>query len=107
MLYVITGSFIVLDILSGLLKAYKRKELNSSLMREGLYHKMAFILMIALAFLCDYGQQFVDIGFSIPITKGVCVYVIVTEIGSNIENISSINPKIVPATLRAFFVKAK
>lgn len=106
MQYAITGAFIAVDIISGVLKAFTTKSWNSSIMRQGLFHKMGFILIIVLALLCDYGQVYLDLGFAIPITKPVLIYIIVTEIGSIIENVSFINPELVPDKLKAFFIKA-
>jgi len=105
--YVLTALFILIDILSGLLKSLKMKTWSSTTMREGLFHKMGFVIIIALAVLCDYGQRYLGIGFVIPITKAVCVYVIVTEIGSVVENVSAINPTLVDARIKAFFIKVK
>jgi hypothetical protein len=62
-------------------------------MREGGFHKISIILFIALACLCDYGQRYLNLGFEIPITYGVLVYVCLMEIGSSIENITKINPQ--------------
>lgn len=107
MIFAVTAGFIVLDVISGAIKAVKRKEWNSTVMREGLFHKMGFVLIVALAVLCDYGQAFLDIGFTIPITSGVCTYVIVTEIGSIVENVAVINPALVPDRLRTIFIKVK
>jgi phage-related holin len=106
-MYAITAAFIALDVLSGIAKAIKKKEWNSTIMREGLFHKMGFILIIGLAVLCDYGQRYLNIGFNIPITAGVCVYVITTEIGSVIENVAVLNPSIIPSKLKSIFIKVK
>jgi hypothetical protein len=106
MMYAITAGFIALDIISGNLKALKKRTWCSSIMREGLFHKMAFVLFIALAVLCDFGQKYLDIGFTIPISKGVCVYVITCEIGSVWENLYIINPEIT-AKAKSFFIHSK
>lgn len=107
MQFAIVAGFIVIDIVTGVLNAIKNKRWSSTIMREGLFHKMGFILFIALACLCDYGQNFIDIGFTIPITEGVLIYVIFTEIGSCIENLAGINPELIPNKLRGIFLKIK
>jgi hypothetical protein len=63
-------------------------------MREGLFHKMALIIFIALAVFCDYGQQYLDIGFKLPITNAVLIYISIMEIGSCKENLNKMNPEI-------------
>ena len=102
MQYVIVGAFILLDIFSGLLYALKSKNWTSTKMREGLFHKMALVLFIVMAILCDYGQNFLEIGYSIPISKTVCVYIILMEIGSFTENIIKINPQLT-SKMKHFF----
>jgi toxin secretion/phage lysis holin len=92
MQYVLALSFIVVDILTGTLAAIKTRTWTSTKMREGGFHKMAIILFIALAVLCDYAQNYIDLGFKIPLTKYVIVYVCVMEIGSSGENIGKMYP---------------
>ncbi len=105
MVYVIVGAFILLDMITGLMKAFKNKEYNSTVMREGLYHKAGSILTIVFGALVDYGQSLIDIGVSIPVMYSICTYIVVMEIGSIIENICQINPDILPEKLKAYFEK--
>lgn len=105
MLYAITAGFIVLDFLSGLIKAFKEKNYCSSIMREGLFHKCGSILCVVFGTLVDYAQVYVDIGVNVPVTTGVCGYIILMEIGSIIENVCAINPEIFPDKLKAYFKK--
>lgn len=105
MLYLITGLFILLDMLTGLCKAFKEKDYTSSVMREGLYHKFGSILCIVLAVLVDYAQGIVDLGVTIPVALSVCGYIILMEVGSIIENVCKINPQIMPDKLKAYFQK--
>jgi phage-related holin len=92
MQYAITACFIAIDVLSGSLYAIMRHQWTSTKMRVGLFHKMAIILFIVLAILCDFGQQYLALGFKLPIAKSVCIYVILMEIGSTGENIINLNP---------------
>lgn len=105
MIYVVTGGFIVLDMITGLVKAIKEKSYNSSVMREGLFHKCGSILMVVFGLLVDYAQTFVDLGVKIPVAIAICTYIILMEIGSIIENIGKINPQIVPAKIKPYFTK--
>lgn len=105
MVYFVTAMFILMDLLTGLLKAFKKQEYNSSIMREGLYHKAGSILCIVLGVLADYAQTFVDLGVNIPLATTICVYIILMEIGSVIENISIINPEIMPNKIKSYFYK--
>lgn len=107
MVYVVTICFIALDLLTGLIKAFKEKTYTSSVMREGLFHKCGSIICIGFGWLVDYAQTFIDIGVTLPIAISICAYIILMEIGSIIENLGKINPQIVPKKLKTFFTKLK
>lgn len=105
MVYIVTGAFILLDMITGLVKAFKEKTYTSTVMREGLYHKSGSVLVIVFATLVDYAQSLVDLGYSVPVAIPVCVYIIAMEIGSIIENLCTINPEFMPAKLKSYFIK--
>lgn len=105
MVYAIAGGFIVIDFATGLIKAFKEKSFNSSVMREGLFHKCAYIFYVTFGVLIDYAQGFLDLGVTVPITKAIIAYVILTESGSILENLGKINPKIVPDKIKTYFKK--
>lgn len=103
MFYAITGGFILFDFITGLLKSFKEKNYSSSIMRQGLFNKIGFVLCVVLGYLVDYAQNFIDLGVSIPLSKIICTYIILTEIGSIIENLALLNDKIIPEKLLSFF----
>lgn len=105
MVYLMTGAFILLDFITGLIKAFKEKDYCSSVMREGLFHKAGSILVIVFGWLVDYAQTFVDLGVQIPVALSLCTYVILMEIGSIIENVCIINPEIMPDKIKGYFAK--
>ena len=105
MVYVVVAAFIALDMITGLIKAFKRKEYCSSVMREGLYHKTGSILAICFGALVDYGQTFIELGVKVPVALSVCAYIVLMEIGSIIENLCMINPEILPDKLKSYFSK--
>ena len=105
MIYVITGGFIVLDMATGLIKAFKEKSYTSTVMREGLFHKGGSILMIVFGVLVDYAQTFIDLGVTIPVAGAFCTYIILMECGSIIENVGRINPEIIPDKIKSYFSK--
>jgi phage-related holin len=107
MIYLFTFGFIVLDFVAGITKALMKKQFKSSIMRQGLFHKMGFLLCIVAGVLIDKGQMYIDLGFNVPVAKAICGYVVLTEIGSFIENVSIINPKLVPAKLRSIMLNSK
>lgn len=105
MVYVVTGIFILLDMLTGIIKAFKEKNYTSSVMREGLFHKCGSIICVAFGALVDYAQTIIDLGVSVPIAVPICVYICLMEIGSIIENVVTINPAIMSDKLKSYFQK--
>lgn len=104
-IYAIVGAFILLDFITGIVKAFKKKEFTSTVMREGLFHKAGSIMVVVFATLVDYAQGFLDLGVSIPLTEAICGYIILMEVGSIIENVCVINPRIIPNKLQSYFQK--
>lgn len=88
-------AFMVIDVFTGVLKAVKNKELNSTKAREGIYKKASFILFIAFGYLADYAMNYVNMGFNFPAALTICTLVIVTEAISVLENLGQINPDLV------------
>lgn len=79
----IVGTFIFMlsDIISGVISAIIQKNLDSQKMREGLLRKMLLILVIFLSFVVQYSFR-IDY-----VSKVVCIYIIVMEIISILENL--------------------
>ena len=88
-------AFMVIDVFTGVLKAVKNKELNSTKAREGIYKKASFILFIAFGYLADYAMVYVNMGFNFPAAATICTLIIVTEAISILENLGQINPDLV------------
>lgn len=88
-------AFILLDVLSGFLRATKTKSLDSAKMRAGFYHKAAYLLVVALGMLVDHAQSTYHlIENDIKLTPLIIAYVIVTEMLSIAENVRAMNPKL-------------
>ena len=102
-IYAIAFAFIVLDFLTGLIKAFATNSFTSTKMREGLFHKVGLVLCMILGFLVDHAQSYIDLGISVPVAAAVCVYICLMEITSIIENICRINPDILPDKLADLF----
>lgn len=107
MMYAIVATFIALDFLSGMTKAFKEKNFSSSIMREGLYHKCGSVLWIIFGTLVDYAQLYIDLGITIPLATTICVYIVLMECGSITENLCAINPEIAPDKVKSYFAKLK
>lgn len=88
-------AFMLIDVFTGILKAVKNKELNSTKAREGIYKKASFIIFIAFGYLAEYAMVYVDLGFKFPAAATICTLVILTEAISVLENLGQINPELV------------
>lgn len=89
---------IVLDIVSGIVAAFMKKTIDSSVMRRGLWHKASYILVILLAGTLEWavsmGGPSLGIGLDLPIVVPTCIYLGLTEISSIGENLSQIDPSL-------------
>ena len=90
--YVVVGLLILLDVITGILKAGYEHNIKSTNLRKGLYHKMSEILAIVLTSLVQYGSQYINFNLNFPVTAVVISYISIMEIISIIENICKINP---------------
>ena len=80
--------FSLCDVLSGFIQAIINNEVQSKVMREGLLHKSLIIIIVFLSFVAS-------LTFNISlISKAVCIYVIVMETMSIVENLGKAGIKI-------------
>lgn len=103
----VTGVLIVMDYLTGVAKAVAMKDIDSSMMRDGLWHKAAYVMVIALAEIIEHGQEMVDLGFTVPLIVPACVYIVVTETASILENLAAINPELASSPVLQLFRSTK
>ena len=86
--------FHVLDLITGIIGAVRNKDINSAKMRDGLFKK---------AFLMDnYGAE-IGLQIRVSVLPIIVLYAVTTEIVSIIENISKINPDLIPEKLKQLF----
>lgn len=103
----ITLCFMCSDIVFGLLQATKNKCLDSSKMRDGLFHKIGFIGAIVLAYLCEYALAYIDLGFTAPLVIPVCVFICLTEAVSILENLGKLAPELATNEFLKLFENGK
>ena len=86
---------IVLDVILGLAAAAKNRDIQSSEMRAGAWHKVGELGVVAIADVAD-GMLMggLDIGFSAPVCTAVIVYLCINEIVSCLENAVKLNPEL-------------
>ena len=97
---------ILFDVVSGVLNAVKNGELSSSIMRKGLFNKVAELILLGLAIFLGYAitiPPFDNMGVPPEILMCVSGYIGLMEILSILENISKINPDLPFAKLLLIF----
>ena len=73
--------FSLSDVITGFIQAVINKNVDSQVMRTGLLHKVLITIVVLLSFLAD-------ITFSLTfVSKIVCIYVIIMESTSILENL--------------------
>lgn len=96
--------FIILDFVTGIIKTALKSELSSTKMREGLMHKLSFILALLLGWLCEWATPILglpDVFGAVYMAVGV--YITCTEIVSILENLGDINPELKTSKFLSLF----
>ena len=92
-----------MDIISGLVAGVKNKDIQSSKLRDGLFKKVGFIFCYVMAWLIDTQGDMIGFQISVKILPIIILYVCTTEVVSILENISKINPDLLPSKLMELF----
>ena len=95
--------FIVFDFVSGFVQAVANKNVQSEKLRQGLFHKCGFVFAIVFGILCEWAMSFVDLGFDVPIAITICVYIMLTEIMSVLENLGKLSPELASSGFMSIF----
>ena len=91
---IIVASFILADILTGLIASVRNGEYKSSVMRVGLWSKLGEVAAILLSVLCEWALPIMNVDIQLPIFEGVSSYICIMELGSCVENITKISPEL-------------
>lgn len=103
--FIVTMILIVIDFISGVSAAAKNGELSSNEMRNGMWHKFAYVLVIGASATMEYATKHLDMGMSMPIFIPVCIAICLIEITSTIENCIKLNPEIKNERIISIFSK--
>ena len=95
--------FNALDLTTGIITAVKDKDIQSSKLRDGLFKKVGFMMCYFVAWLVDTQGATIGFQFGVSILPIIILYVCTTELVSILENISKINPDILPEKLMELF----
>lgn len=92
--YIVTGCFILFDVITGVLKSIYKKNIDSTFLRKGLFHKLSEIVALAGCGLLELGIMYVPLRIDLPLLNIASVYICYMELISIIENLCEINPKL-------------
>lgn len=93
-LWIIVIAFIALDVIFGFIHAWLTGTVSSSVMREGIMHKIGLVGAMLLCNIIDISQNVADFGFTIPVTMLCATMIVLCEITSICEHIQQLNPDI-------------
>lgn len=92
--FLIVGSAITLDLVTGVAKSIHGGAFKSSVMREGLWHKLSEVIALIVAYFVQYMLPYIGIPYSVPAVSVVTIYIVLMEVGSCLENLGEINPQL-------------
>lgn len=98
--------FIAFDVATGFIKAGYKGDINSTYLRQGLYHKLSELFAIIMGILLEYGASYIDLGIDLHLANIIGSYICIMELVSIIENICEINPSL-GKLFKPYLVKLK
>lgn len=97
--------FISTDYATGIIKAITQGDLSSKRMREGLGHKLAYLILTLVAWFIDTLNAHLSLGFPIDTFTCTVTGICLIELTSIIENITAINPELENAAFMNIFAQ--
>ena len=94
---------VLIDYITGVVNAIMHNELSSEKMRDGLGHKFAYLAIICVALIVEYGSDYISLGIEIPVFMPVCAGICLIEITSIMENCVKINPELSKSNILNIF----
>lgn len=93
----------VIDYVTGVVNAIMHGELSSEKMRQGLGRKFAYLTVICVALIVEYGSDYINLGIELPVFIPVCTGICLIEITSIMENCAKINPELSKSNILNIF----
>lgn len=90
--WIVVAASILADIVTGLLKAFYTKSFKSSVMRQGLFHKLGELLAVGILYGAQTALPMIGVDAHLPLFTVGCGYCVLMELGSIIENLRSFTP---------------
>lgn len=94
---------VLIDYITGVVNAIMHGELSSEKMRQGLGHKFAYLAIICVALIAEYGSDYINLVIELPVFIPVCAGICMIEITSIMENCVKINPELKDSNILNIF----
>ena len=102
------AALIVLDYATGVAAAMMHGELQSSKMREGLWHKLGEVGAIILAYLVAQEGHYIGLPYQVDLlVPAVIIWISVMEVASVLENLALLNPDLGESSFLQIFRQKK
>lgn len=92
--WIVVASAILLDIITGLIKAFYTNSFQSSVMRQGLFHKLGELLAVGILYGAQIALPMIGVDAHLPLFPAGVGYCVLMEMGSIIENLRAFTPGI-------------
>ena len=114
-LILFVAAAIVLDLITGLLKAKVSANdvWSSEKCQKGLYKKLGSLFAMCFGFFLDWFIPYVllnvhvELPFAMPFAMVICFYIVLNETISICENLYAVNPETMPKWIVSFLTNAK
>lgn len=90
--WIVVAAAILADIITGLLKAFYTKTFKSSVMRQGLFHKLGELIAIGVLYGAQIALPKIGVDAKLPLFTVGCGYCVLMELGSILENLRAFTP---------------
>ena len=92
--WIVIAAAILLDIITGLIKAFYTNSFKSSVMRQGLFHKLGELLAVGILYGAQIALPMIGVDAHLPLFPAGVGYCVLMELGSIIENLRAFTPGI-------------
>lgn len=90
--WIVIAAAILLDIITGLIKAFYTNTFKSSVMRQGLFHKLGELLAVGILYGAQFALPMIGVDAHLPLFPAGVGYCVLMELGSIIENLRAFTP---------------
>lgn len=94
--YILVLALVVIDYVTGIIGSVVTHSFSSTIMRTGLWHKLAYLVAIIVGLVLEHLSEYYELGFVFAetITTMIIIWIVITEVGSILENLVKINPNL-------------